>query len=88
MCYPDSHGLETVTLFKKSSADLQAWYKTQLRLIQGFPERTATEAVYLLAGAYPIEAHITAKSWVLPEKTATEAVYLLAGAYSIEAHIH
>ena len=49
-------GLETVTLKKSDMVKLEIYHKTTLKRLQGLPERTANEAVYLLSGVQPIEA--------------------------------
>ncbi len=53
MYYTDSQTAltHTVTLDWNDSTDLQTRYKTQVKVIQGSPEMTTTESMYLLAGA-------------------------------------
>ena len=50
------HGLEATILTTSDIALLDKFHRKLLRQIQGLPESTATEAVYLLLGALPIEA--------------------------------
>ena len=50
------HGLEATVLLKKDLAILDSFYKKLLRQVQGLPEATASEAIYLLIGTIPIEA--------------------------------
>ena len=50
------HGLEATVPSRKDMDMLDLFYRKLLRQIQGLPESTATEAVYLLLGAIPIEA--------------------------------
>ena len=55
------YGLDSVKLAKKDIAALDAFYKQLLKRIQGLPDNTANEAVYLLLGAVPVEAIIHIK---------------------------
>jgi hypothetical protein len=50
------YGLEAVTLTQKQINTLEIAYRTMLRQLQALPSKTATEAIYLLMGMYPIEA--------------------------------
>ena len=56
------HGLEACVLPSGSLRALDQYYKNLLRQIQGLPENTATEAVFLLCGAVPIEAQLHRKT--------------------------
>ncbi len=49
-------GLDSVTLTRKDVDMLESYYRGLLKQIQGLPETTANEAVYLLVGALPLEA--------------------------------
>lgn len=51
-------GLEAVILRRKDITNLDTYYKKMLRCIQGLPDTTATEALYLLSGVLPIEAQL------------------------------
>jgi hypothetical protein len=51
-------GLEALVLTTKEINLLETLYKKYLRAIQCLPESTASPAIYLLAGALPIEARI------------------------------
>jgi hypothetical protein len=59
------HGLEATVLSNKAYKSLDAVYKSLLRQHQGLPERTATEAIYLLNGTFPATAHIHYKAILL-----------------------
>jgi hypothetical protein len=50
------HGLEAASLSHKDQTSLETYYRKLLRQIQGLPDGTANEAVYLLLGATPITA--------------------------------
>ena len=50
------HGLESAVLKKSHLHKLDRYYKRLLRQVQGLPTNTATEAVYLMIGALPVEA--------------------------------
>ncbi|MES9879579.1 MAG: reverse transcriptase family protein [Sedimenticola sp.] len=52
------YGLETLPLLKKHIHQLRSFHQGTIRKLQSLPERTATEAVYLLLGALPIEAEL------------------------------
>ena len=54
------HGLEATVLQKSDINELDK-FKKLLRQIQHLPESTATEAIYLMLGALPIEAEIHAR---------------------------
>lgn len=56
------YGLEAVTLSTNDMQALDTFHRNMLRDIQGLPRHTAKEAVYLLAGALPLEAEIHARS--------------------------
>ena len=60
-----TYGLEATTIKSKSYNLLNKSYKALLRQHQGLPERTASEAIYLLVGKYPAEVHINYKSLLL-----------------------
>ena len=49
------YGLNAVTLPKAEIQVLEKFYKNLLRRLQGLPSSTANTAVYLLAGAIPLE---------------------------------
>ena len=49
------HGLDATILGQQEIKLLEQFYKRLLRQIQTLPENTATEAIYLLLGAIPIE---------------------------------
>ncbi len=49
------YGLEAAMLAKSDIARLDEFYRKLLRQIQGLPENTALEAIYLLLGTVPIE---------------------------------
>ena len=55
------HGLEATVLQKSDINELDKFFKKLLRQIQHLPESTATEAIYLMLGALPIEAEIHAR---------------------------
>ena len=55
------HGLEAIVLQKSDINELDKFFKKLLRQIQHLPESTATEAIYLMLGALPIEAEIHAR---------------------------
>ena len=48
------YGLDSVRLTKKDMTSLDTFYKQLLKKIQGLPDTTANEAVYLLLGTVPI----------------------------------
>ena len=50
------HGLEATILSSKDLACMEKYYKGLLRQIQALPENTASEAIYLLLGAIPVQA--------------------------------
>ncbi len=50
------HGMEAAVLKKEEIKKLDGFYRRILRQIQGLPESTAGEAVYMLIGASPIES--------------------------------
>ena len=50
------HGLEAAVLSKQQLNDLDKYYKTLLRQVQGLPENVATEFIYLLIGSLPVIA--------------------------------
>ena len=50
------HGLDAVVLSKQDLKEIDMYHKRLLRQIQGLPDSTASEAVYLLLGTVPIEA--------------------------------
>ncbi len=52
------YGLEATVLTKTQINMLDSYHRSLLRQIQGLPESTATEAIYILIGALPIEALI------------------------------
>ena len=52
------HGLEACVLNSKDLQLLDKYYKKLLRQIQALPDNTASEAIYLLIGALPIEAQL------------------------------
>ncbi len=52
------HGLEAAVLSRKDLSRLDNYYRGLLRQVQGLPSNTATEAIYLLLGTLPIEAHL------------------------------
>ena len=59
------HGLEAAVLSRKAYKALEDVFKSLMRQHQGLPERTATEAVYLLNGTYPVTAYIHYKVLLL-----------------------
>ena len=52
------YGLEVVDINAKHLEQLSKFHLTNIRSLQSLPQRTATPAVYLLAGILPIEALI------------------------------
>jgi hypothetical protein len=50
------HGLDASVLSRKQIHSLDQYYRSLLRQIQGLPENTATEAIYILLHTLPIEA--------------------------------
>ena len=52
------HGLEAVVLKKTDVTKLHMYQKRILKKTQHLPDRTADEAVFLLAGVLPVEAVI------------------------------
>ncbi len=52
------YGLDSVILRRKDIDELETYYRKLLRQIQGLPDTTANEAVYLLIGALPLEASL------------------------------
>ena len=55
------YGLDSINLAKKDIAVLDAFYKQLLKRMQGLPDNTANEAVYLLLGMVPVEGIIHIK---------------------------
>ncbi len=52
------YGLESVVLTSSDYKELDLFYKQLLKQLQGLPDTTANEAVYLLLGAIPVKAWI------------------------------
>ncbi len=52
------HGLEAAVLQKKDLSKLDNYYRRLLRQIQGLPSNVSSEAVYILLGTVPVEAHL------------------------------
>ncbi len=50
------HGTEATVLTQKEISALNQYHKRLLKQIQGLPDSTANEAVYLLSGTQPLEA--------------------------------
>jgi hypothetical protein len=59
------HGLEACTLSKQAYKSIDDVFRSLMRQHQGLPERTATEAIYLLNGTMPATAHIHYKALML-----------------------
>ena len=55
------HGLDAVMLATKDISLLDKFYKKILRQVQGLPDNVASEAIYLMLGAVPIEAQLHRK---------------------------
>ena len=55
------YGLEATILTKDRITQLGIFYKGLLRQVQNLPENVASEAVYILLGALPVEAYIDMK---------------------------
>ncbi|CAC5385374.1 unnamed protein product [Mytilus coruscus] len=51
-------GLDCVTLSRKKLDELNFFHKSQLKILQNLPERTADAAIYILSGQMPIEAFL------------------------------
>jgi hypothetical protein len=51
-------GLEATLVSKKDVEELEKFHRKNLRCLQHLPERTANVAIYLLLGAWPIEAQL------------------------------
>jgi hypothetical protein len=51
-------GLETLVLSKTDSTKLERIHVKYLKALQGLPDSTATNAVYLLSGTLPLEAQL------------------------------
>ncbi|VDH99697.1 Hypothetical predicted protein [Mytilus galloprovincialis] len=51
-------GLDCVTLTRKELDELNFFHKSQLKILQNLPERTADAAIYILSGQMPIEAFL------------------------------
>ena len=60
-----TYGLEATTIQGKDYRLLNKAYKALLRQQQGLPERTATEAIYLLTGKFAAETYINYKTLLL-----------------------
>jgi hypothetical protein len=52
------YGLDAAVLTKRQREELNNYYRNLLRIIQGLPKATASEAIYLLMGEVPIEAEL------------------------------
>jgi len=52
------YGLDVILLTKRDLQKLSSYFTKLLKQIQHLPERTATSAVYLLAGQLPLEAEL------------------------------
>ena len=50
------HGLDAIVLGKKDLEKLESFYRRTLRQLQGFPENSAKEVIYLLFGSATLEA--------------------------------
>ena len=59
------HGLEAVNLKQADFSKLDKYHKRMLKLIQHLPERTADEAVYLLAGQIPAQGILDKRRFIL-----------------------
>jgi hypothetical protein len=59
-------GLETLVLSKSDISKLERVYVRYLKALQGLPDSTATNVVYLLSGTLPLEAqlHIAALTFI------------------------
>ena len=55
------HGIEAVVLRKEDILAMSQMYKKMLKQIQGLPQNTADEYVYLLIGSIPLEGQIHQK---------------------------
>ena len=52
------YGLDAMIISDTDITSIEKYYRTLLRQIQHLPVNTANEAIYLLVGALPIEAHL------------------------------
>ncbi len=55
------YGLEAAILTKMQRRQIEIFYKGLLRQVQNLPDNVASEAIYLLLGASPVEACIDMK---------------------------
>ena len=52
------YGLEATVLDKTQTVQLEGYYHSLLRQVQGLPENMATEAIYILLSTIPFQARI------------------------------
>ena len=52
------YGLDAMITSDTDISSIEKYYRTLLRQIQHLPTNTANEAIYLLVGALPVEAHL------------------------------